>query len=100
MRVDLYADHIGVVARGIERWTEAAFGTRFVGRGKDYRIGRQPDTHSCGVCVINAIKAAIHGDELFTAETSSKHRLEHFNEAANYLLKTVCPPSAMHGRTH
>jgi len=102
MSVDLYADHIAAVARGLERWTEAAFGTRFanVGRGKDYKIGRQPDTHSCGICVINAIKAAIHGDNLFTAETSSKHRLEHFNEAANYLLRKVCLLSAMHGCTH
>lgn len=92
MPVPGFADQIGVAENGIQLWTEAVFGTRFVQATDPYTIGTQQDTYSCGVCVINAIKAYIHGGAIFTHATRSKHRLEHFIEASNYLLDTeVCP---------
>jgi len=83
---DSYADKKAVVTRGIEAWTEAVFGTRFINGANSYDIGVQNDGNSCGVCVINAIKTYIHGGDIFNHATHFRYRLEYFIEAANYLL--------------
>lgn len=46
-------------------------------------LSLQNDNHSCGVCVINAIKTYIHGGEVFTHVTHFKHHLEYFIEVTN-----------------
>ena len=71
---------------GIEKWTEAVFGTTFTSKGRTYKMGQQTDSHSCGVCAINAIYASIHGTNLFTCATHSRYRLEYFIAAASFLL--------------
>ena len=82
-----YAKSIKAIAAGVEAWTMAVFGKRFTSTGRSYAIGGQTDSHSCGVCVINAINASMNGTELFTRETRSKYRLQYFITAAEYLLK-------------
>jgi len=87
-----YPKVMASVRTGIELLTAAAFGTTFASRGRKYNTGLQLDFHSCGVCVINAIYAKIHGAEIFTAATRDKLRLEYFTQAAEYLLtRQVCP---------
>ena len=87
-----YSKLMDVVRSAIERWTEAIFGTSFSNQGRVYKMGNQADVDSCGVCVINAIDASIHGTELFTNETRSMHRLRQFITAAEYLLEDTVRP--------
>jgi hypothetical protein len=72
---------------GIEKWTHAVFGIKFLSKGKVYTVGTQSDHHSCGVCVINCIEVAMQGSTLFTRHARSKHRLEYFIAATEYLLQ-------------
>ena len=59
-------------------------------------MGTQTDAHSCGICVINAVKASILGDVLFTRETRFRLRLEYFAEAAEYILQDPVRPLHVH----
>jgi len=86
--------------KGIEVWTEAVFGIRFVKATEKYKIRVQTDGHSCGICVVNAIKVYIHGGEIFTGRARFKHHLEQFIEAADLLLDSgVCSLPIWHPPT-
>ena len=87
MGEDAYATLMECMRTGIEKWTEAVFGTTFTSKGRTYKMGQQRDSHSCGVCAINAIYASIHGTILFTRATHSRHWLEYFITAASFLLQ-------------
>lgn len=92
-----YAELIQTTRAGIERWTDAVFGVRFISGGKVYVVGSQTDSHSCGVCVINGIDVTMHGAELFTRPTRSRLRLQYFIRAATHLLQgQVHPLPAIH----
>lgn len=92
MSGDACAAPMKATRAGIERWTAAVFGTKFISNGKTYRVGTQKDAHSCGICVINGIDASIHGSNLFTRATRSKHRLEYFIATVNHLLQGQVHP--------
>ena len=95
---DVYAKPLGIIRVGIERWTEAVFGTKFNSKGKVLGVGQQNDAHSCGVCVINFIYCAMHGDKLFTWVDCSLHRLQYFINAVEHLFGgKVCSLPIWHG---
>lgn len=75
------------VKAGIKSWTRAVFGSEFVSKGRKYKIGTQKDSHSCGICVINAFYASILNSELFDRQARSRYRLDMFIAAGNYLLE-------------
>ena len=100
MSGEVYAAPMGIIGVGIERWTEAVFGSKFAPRGKALTVGRQADQHSCGVSVINAINSAMHGGRLFTHPDRFMHRLVYFIDAAKYLLEgKVSSTLILHGIT-
>ena len=61
----------------------------FKNLGDTLPIGQQKDTHSCGICVMNAMEHVVFGAPLFTARTRESLRIRYFSELVTYLTTNV-----------
>jgi hypothetical protein len=77
------------ICRGLEGWLNVTFGAGFKDLGKTLPIGRQADSYSCGICVINAIEHAMFGVPLFTDSDRHHLRIQYFVGAVKHLLNDV-----------
>ena len=84
-----YKTDIGKICRGLERWTNSLFYTRFKNAGKVLPIGTQEDGISCGVCVLNALEHEIFDTPLFTHDRRNILRLQYFLDTMKLLLDHV-----------
>ena len=59
------------------------------GAGRVLEIGRQQDSDSCGICVVNSIERYLFGATLFTHTKRSSFRIYYFTKAMEFLLNGV-----------
>ena len=90
--------------RGLQNWLPRIFKQQTKGRGKARSkgafkdmgqvlpIGKQADTNSCGVCVINAMAHVALNAPLFTHSQRNHHRIRYFVDMVGYLLDNVSGP--------
>ncbi|KAF7972553.1 hypothetical protein HWV62_17764 [Athelia sp. TMB] len=62
------------VIRAVKRWLNSQFKGRWKEMGNILHIGKQHDSNSCGICVINAIARAILKDKLWTQSRAKEER--------------------------
>ena len=77
------------ICSGLQTWLKAIFGTSFKNNGSTFKIGRQEDGHSCGICVINSLEHELFGTPLFTHKIRNTLRICYFIETMEFLLKDV-----------
>lgn len=65
------------------------FKKSFENTGKTLKIGRQEDSSSCGVCVVNCIKHHMFGAPLFTHGERDALCTYYFTKAADFLVSGV-----------
>jgi len=65
------------------------FKKSFCGTGKTLEIGRQQDSNSCGIYVVNSIEHHMFGTPLFTHDERNALRAYYFTKAIEYLLDGV-----------
>ena len=74
---------------GLSKWLKAIFGGPFKDMGRTFAIGKQKDSHSCGICVINSIEHELFGTTLITHSSRNALRIHYFTEAMKFVLKEV-----------
>ena len=57
--------------------------------GKTLPVGRQGDSSSCGICVVNAIEHRMFETPLFTHSERNSLRAEYFIKVAEFLVNGV-----------
>jgi len=84
-----YAKDVNKISHGILKWGWAMFKKHFHSTGQTLEIGRQQDSTSCGICVINSIEHHMLGTPLFTHDERDNFRVYYFTKATEFLLKSV-----------
>ncbi|KAF7967018.1 hypothetical protein HWV62_36215, partial [Athelia sp. TMB] len=88
-----YGDSLGgqtpKIMGAVKRWLHGQF--KFEGRWKEkgntLPIGKQHDSNSCGLCVINTFACAIFGDQMWTQSRATLERAKWFSVLAKTHLK-------------
>ena len=89
MHKDSEGAHFVSTRSGLIKWLDAFFGGSFVGPAQILPIGKQEDTYSCGISVINAMDHAVSKAPLFTHETRNQHRISYFMHILQVILNAV-----------
>ena len=55
-------------------------------------MGKQDDTHSCGICVMSAMDSVMFGRPHFTHAERYNLRVQYFIELTEYVAETVRKP--------
>lgn len=90
---------IARLREGLQLWLKFRFPEGFTDRGRRLTIGKQADSHSCGISVMNAMDFAMFKRPLFTHAQRHVLRVQYFIELIEYLTDMVGrpwfkPPSA------
>ena len=80
------------VSRKLIKWLADVFGGRFTLRKESLPTGRQQDSYSCGICVMNAMDHAAFDVPLFTPRDRHRFRIQYFIDLVKYLYDHVCLP--------
>lgn len=84
-----YSADINKISHGIEKWGRVLFKKSFHNTGKTLEIGRQKDSSSCGICVVNSIERCMFGAPLFTHNERNALRVYYFTRAVEFLVDGV-----------
>ena len=57
--------------------------------GRTLTVGRQGDSSSCGICVVNAIEHHMFETPIFTHSRRSSLRAEYFTKVVEFLVNGV-----------
>jgi len=94
-------EDLEALRRGLRIWLPRIFKqqTKVKGKGKAkgaftdlgqiLPIGKQADTNSCGVCVLNAMAHVALDAPLFIHSQRNHHRIRYFVDMVGYLLDNV-----------
>lgn len=81
---------------GLARWLNQVFNRKFEDLGRRLPTGRQADSNSCGICVLNAMECLVIGGTLFTQEEAIALRTRYFSEIVEHLLEHVSDLLRLH----
>ena len=74
---------------GLERWLGDFRRGPVSNGGRRFKIGRQADGGSCGVCILNAMDHSMFKTEIFTHQCRALVRMELFSKLVQHLLENV-----------
>ena len=77
------------LCHGLGKWLYRVFGSAFTDGKQTLSIGKQGNSYSCGICVLNAIEHAVCNTPLFTDAQRHTLRVAYFKRLMGYLLRDV-----------
>ena len=74
---------------GLEKWLSKMYPGTWTDDGMKFKIGKQQDSSSCGVCVLNAMDHAMRKKGLFQDARRHLFRIDLFIKLISYLIDKV-----------
>ena len=74
---------------GVQIWLKSKFPAGFIDQGRTLPMGRQQDSYSCGVCVMNAMERGFFKCPPFDHANRHTLRVQYFIAIMEYLLDIV-----------